>query len=55
MRSAKKIFKILKEYEAVSDGHINFKKSSIQFSHKIEEPIRHELRDILGIQNVSGK
>ena len=30
------------------------KKSSIQFGHKIEEPIRQELQDILGIQNIGG-
>ncbi|XP_048609324.1 uncharacterized protein LOC125585043 [Brassica napus] len=33
---------------------INFDKSSIQFGHKIEESVRQELRDILGIQNLGG-
>ena len=33
---------------------INFEKSSIQFGHKIEKPIRQELRDILGIHNLGG-
>ena len=48
------ILRILKEYEAVSGQLINFEKSSIQFGHKIEEPVRQELRDILGIQNHGG-
>ena len=49
-----KFLKILKEYEGVSGQHINFQKSPIQFVHKIEESIRHELWDILGIQNLGG-
>ena len=48
------ILRILKEYEAVSGQLTNFEKSSIQFGHKIEEPVRQELRDILGIQNHGG-
>lgn len=48
------IFKIVKEYEVVSGQQINFEKSLIQFSHKIEEPITQELQDILGIQNLGG-
>lgn len=40
------IIRILKEYEATSGQLINFQ---IQFGHKIEEPIRQKLRDILGI------
>ena len=48
------ILRILKEYEAVSGQLINFDKSSIQFGHKIEESVRQELRDILGIQNLGG-
>ena len=48
------ILRILKEYEVVSGQLINFDKSSIQFGHKIEESARHELRDILGIQNIGG-
>ena len=42
------------EYEVISGQLINFDKSSIQFGHKIEESVRHELRDILGIQNLGG-
>ena len=38
----------------VSGQLINFEKSSFQFGHKIEESVRHELRDILGIQNLGG-
>ena len=45
---------ILKEYEVVSGQLINFDKSSIQFGHRIEESAIHELRDILGIQNLGG-
>ena len=45
---------ILKEYEMVSGKLINFAKSSIQFGHKVEESVRQELRDILGIHNVEG-
>ena len=48
------ILRILKEYEVVSVQLINFDNSSIQFGHKIEESARHELRDILGIQNLGG-
>lgn len=48
------ILRILKEYEGVSGQQINFKKSSIQFGHKIVETTRQELRDILGIQNLEG-
>ena len=48
------ILKILKVYEIVSGQLINFDKSSIQFGHNIEESVRHELRDILGIQNLGG-
>ncbi|WZZ64930.1 hypothetical protein YC2023_076300 [Brassica napus] len=48
------ILKILKEYEVVSGQLINFEKSSIQFGHKIEESMRQELRDVLGIQNLGG-
>lgn len=33
---------------------INFNKSSIQFGFKVEEHIRQELLDILGIQNLGG-
>ena len=38
----------------VSGKLINFEKFSIQFGHKIEESVRQELRDILGIQNLGG-
>lgn len=38
----------------VSGQQINFDKSSIQFGHKIVEPTRQELCDILGIQNIGG-
>ena len=38
----------------VSDQQINFEKSLIQFGHKIDESIIHELRDILRIQNLGG-
>ena len=48
------IFRILKEYEVASGKHIHFEKSSIQFGHKVEEDLRHEMRDILGIQNLGG-
>ncbi|XP_048605496.1 uncharacterized protein LOC125583011 [Brassica napus] len=48
------ILKILKEYETVSGQQINFQKSSIQFGHKVDEAIRQELRDILGIHNLGG-
>ena len=48
------ILRILKEYEKASGQLINFDKSSIQFGHKIEESVRQELRDILGIQNLGG-
>ena len=48
------ILRILKEYEVVSGQQINFEKSSIQFGHKIEEDLRQDLRDILGIQNLGG-
>ena len=48
------ILRILKEYEAVSGQQINFEKSSIQFGHKIDELLRQDLRDILGIQNLGG-
>ena len=43
------ILRILKEYDVVSGQKINFEKSLIQFGHKIDEPMRQELRDILGI------
>ena len=48
------ILRILKEYEKASGQLINFDKSSIQFGHKIEESVRQELRDVLGIQNLGG-
>ena len=48
------ILRILKKYEVVSGQLINFDKSSIQFGHKVEESVRQELRDILGIHNVEG-
>ena len=48
------ILRILKEYEAVSGQQINFEKSSIQFGHKIDELLRQDLWDILGIQNLGG-
>ena len=48
------ILRILKEYEAVLGQLINFDKSSIQFGYRIEESVRQELRDILGIQNLGG-
>ena len=54
IRRSVKPFRILKEYEAVSEQQINFQKSSIQFGHKIEEASRQELRDVLGIQNIGG-
>ena len=38
----------------ISDQDINFQKSSIHFGYKIEECIRQDLRNILGIQNVGG-
>ena len=48
------ILRILKEYEVVSGQLINFDKSSIQVGDTIEESVRQELRDILGIQNLEG-
>ena len=48
------ILRILNEYERVSGQQINFEKSSIQFGHKIEEPTRQKLHDILGKQNLGG-
>ena len=48
------ILRILKDYEVVSGQQINFDKSSIQFGHKVEEGLRQELRDVLGIQNLGG-
>ena len=48
------ILRILKEYEKVSGHLINFDKSSIQFRHYVDEFVRQELRDILGIQNIGG-
>ena len=48
------ILRILKEYEVASCQQINFEKSLIQFGHKIEEDLRQEMRDILGIQNLGG-
>ena len=48
------IFRILKEYKAVSGQLINFQKSSIQFKHKIEKSRWQEMRDILGIQILGG-
>lgn len=48
------ILRILKEYEKVSGQLVNFQKSSIQFGHKVEEPLLQELRDILAIQNIGG-
>ena len=35
-------------------GKRHFHKSLIQFGHKIDEPNRQELRDILRIQNLGG-
>ena len=46
--------RILKHYEMVSDQQINFEKSSIHFGHKIDEPTRPELWNILGIHNLGG-
>ena len=37
-----------------SGQQINFEKSSIQFGHKVEEELRQEMRDILGVQNLGG-
>lgn len=48
------ILSILKEYEGVLGQQINFKKTSIQFGHKIEESTKHEIRGVLGIQNLVG-
>ena len=48
------ILRILKEYEVASGQYINFEKSSIQFGHKIDEDLRQEMRDIMGIQNLGG-
>ena len=42
------------DYKVISGQQIDFDKSLIQFGHKIEEPIRHELHDILGIHNLGG-
>lgn len=42
----------MKECEVASGQLINFQKSSIQFGHKIEESIRHELMYILRIPNI---
>ena len=41
--------------KAHGPGHqINSEKSSTKFGHKIEEPIKHELYDILEIHNLGG-
>lgn len=42
----------IKKYEIISEQQINFLKLSIQFGDRIEEASRHDLRYILGIQNI---
>ncbi|XP_010468779.1 PREDICTED: uncharacterized protein LOC104748899 [Camelina sativa] len=48
------ILDILKQYEAVSGQQINFDKSSIQFGHKVEEGVKREVQEVLGILNLGG-
>src|SRR5690606_24819470 len=48
------ILRILKDYEKVAGQLVNFQRSFIQVGHKIEEPTRQGVRDIVGIQNLEG-
>lgn len=48
------IFKLLKDYEAVSGQLINFDKSSLQFVHKVPDSQRVDIQIKLGITKLGG-
>lgn len=45
---------ILKQYVMVSGQHNNFAQSPIQFCHTVEDPMKTELKKLLGISNLGG-
>ena len=46
------ILHILKDYERASGQQINFAKSSLQFGHKVPDPVRLEIQQVLGITTI---
>ncbi|XP_010451645.1 PREDICTED: uncharacterized protein LOC104733795 [Camelina sativa] len=48
------ILDILKQYESASGQQINFSKSPVQFGHKIDDTLKSELHDVLGITTLGG-
>ncbi|CAA7014686.1 unnamed protein product [Microthlaspi erraticum] len=53
-KESRVLLQILKEYEIASGQQINFAKSSVQFGHTVDEGLRAEIHQILGITNVGG-
>lgn len=48
------ILNILNQYERVSGQQINFTKSSIQFGHTVDDSVRTEMQQLLGISTLGG-
>lgn len=48
------ILKIIKQYKMVSSQQINFTKSSLQFGHTVDNTVRDDMKQILGISNNGG-
>ena len=46
------ILQILKDYERASGQQINFAKSSLQFGHRVPDPVRLEIQQVLGITTI---
>lgn len=46
------ILQILKNYELASGQQINFDKSSIQFGNTVDDSVREEIKQILGISTL---
>lgn len=53
-RECQTILHILKNYGMTSDQQINFAKSSVQFENLVEDSVREDLKQTLGITTLGG-
>ena len=54
LRECEEIMKVVRKYEQAAGQCINFEKSSLLFGKRINENVRQQIKDTIGIQNEGG-